>query len=144
MFGNNNMQELMAKAQEMQAAVEKSKERLSSIFVKGETEDGSIRFIMDGNRKLQEVTIRDTAILSPENSRKIEDMLMEAFNKALENANHTNDGEPLLDFFRVWAVCSFIATYRVNTKSVSVESEALKLYFSLSNALRCSGFSRLF
>jgi nucleoid-associated protein EbfC len=93
MFGNNNMQELMAKAQEMQTAVEKSKERLNSIFVKGETEDGSIRFVMDGNRKLQELTIRDTSILTPENGRKLEDLLIDAFNKALENANHINDGE---------------------------------------------------
>jgi nucleoid-associated protein EbfC len=60
MFGNNaNMQEMMAKLQEMQGAVEKSKERLNAIFVKGETADGSIRFIMDGNRKLQEITIKD-------------------------------------------------------------------------------------
>ncbi len=94
MFGNNaNMQEMMAKLQEMQGVVEKSKERLNAIFVKGETADGSIRFIMDGNRKLQEITIKDTTILTPQNSQKIEELLLEAFNKALENANNVNEGE---------------------------------------------------
>ena len=50
MFGKNNMQEMMAKLQEMQGAVSESKKRLENIYVKGETEDGNVRFVLDGNR----------------------------------------------------------------------------------------------
>ena len=52
MFGKNNMQEMMAKLQEMQGAVSESKKRLENIYVKGETDDGNIRFVLDGNRKI--------------------------------------------------------------------------------------------
>ena len=59
MFGNKNMQEMMAKMQEMQGAVEDSKKRLETICVKGEAFDGKVRFVMDGNRKLQDLFIDD-------------------------------------------------------------------------------------
>ena len=57
MFGNKSMQEMMAKMQEMQGAVEDSKKRLENICVKGESLEGKLRFVMNGNRKLQDLSI---------------------------------------------------------------------------------------
>jgi DNA-binding YbaB/EbfC family protein len=92
MFGNNNMQELMAKMQEMQVAVEDSKKKLETIFVKGESDDQRVRFIMNGNRVVSDVRI-DESLLGPEHKVALERMLEQAFNKAIENANSVNEGE---------------------------------------------------
>ena len=92
MFGNNNMQEMMAKMQEMQGAVEASKKKLESIFVKGESDDQRVRFVMNGNRHVSDVRI-DESLLGPDHKVALEKMLEQAFNKALENANSINDGE---------------------------------------------------
>lgn len=91
MFGKNNMQEMMAKLQEMQGAVSESKKRLENIYVKGETDDGNIRFVMDGNRKLKEITIKDEVLKA--DKKELIDDLVTAFNKAIENADHVNENE---------------------------------------------------
>lgn len=93
MFGNGDMGEMMAKLQEMQSAAEDSKKKLETINVQGKSPDGNIRFVMDGNRKLKEVTFIDESLLSPENKEEIEDMLVIAFNRALEEAEHINEQE---------------------------------------------------
>lgn len=92
MFGNNNMQEMMAKMQEMQVAVEASKKKLESIYVKGESDDQRVRFVMNGNRVVSDVRIDET-LLAPEHKVALERMLEQAFNKAIENANSVNEGE---------------------------------------------------
>ncbi len=91
MFGKNNMQDMMAKLQEMQGAVEVSKKRLENIYVKGETEDGNIRFVMDGNRKVKEITMDDEALNG--NKEELIESLIDAFNNAIEDANHVNENE---------------------------------------------------
>lgn len=93
MFGNGDMGEMMAKLQEMQSAAEESKKKLETINVQGKSPDGNIRFVMDGNRKLKEVTFIDETLLKPENKEEIEDMLVIAFNRALEEAEHVNEQE---------------------------------------------------
>lgn len=93
MFGNGDMGDMMAKLQQMQAAAEDTKKKLETISVQGKSPDGSIRFVMDGNRKLKEVTFIDAALLTVENKEEIEDMLVIAFNRALEEAEHVNELE---------------------------------------------------
>lgn len=95
MFGNNNenMGDMMAKLQQMQEALDDTKKRLETINIQGKTPDGNIRFVMDGNRKLKEITIINKSILSPENKEEIEDMLVVAFNRALEETNIVNEQE---------------------------------------------------
>ncbi len=93
MFGNGDMGEMMEKLQQMQSAAEESKKKLETINVQGKSPDGKIRFVMDGNRKLKEVTFIDESILNPENKEEIEDMLVIAFNRALEEAEFVNEQE---------------------------------------------------
>jgi nucleoid-associated protein EbfC len=93
MFGNGDMGDMMAKLQEMQAAAENTKKKLESINVQGKSPDGTIRFVMDGNKKLKEVTFVDDSILTADNKEEIEDMLVIAFNRALEEAEHVNELE---------------------------------------------------
>ena len=91
MFGKNNMQEMMAKLQEMQGAVSESKKRLENIYVKGETIDGNVRFVLDGNRKVKELTIKDEA-LKGDKDEFIDDLIT-AFNQAIDDADHVNENE---------------------------------------------------
>ena len=93
MFGNGDMGDMMAKLQQMQSAAEDTKKKLETINVQGKSPDGNIRFVMDGNRKLKEVTFIDESILSIDNKEEIEDMLVIAFNRALEEAEHVNESE---------------------------------------------------
>jgi DNA-binding YbaB/EbfC family protein len=92
MFGNKNMQEMMAKMQEMQGAVEDSKKRLETICVKGEAFDGKVRFVMDGNRKLQDLFI-DDEIYDAKSKDEMITALLDAFNQAIKNADHVNESE---------------------------------------------------
>ena len=77
---------MMGKLQEMKGAVDDSKKRLENIYVKGETQDGSIRFVMDWNRRLKDITITPEAM--ERDIEEIQDLLVTAFNKALEDADH--------------------------------------------------------
>ena len=92
MFGNKNMQEMMAKLQEMQGAVEDSKKRLETICVKGDAFDGKVRFVMHGNRQLQDLLIDDELYKNTSKEDMIEKLVL-AFNKAVKNADHVNEGE---------------------------------------------------
>lgn len=92
MFGNKNMQEMMAKMQEMQGAVEDSKKRLETICVKGEAFEGKVRFVMDGNRKLQDLFIDDD-VYNDKSKEEMITALLDAFNQAIKNADHVNESE---------------------------------------------------
>ena len=92
MFGNQNMQDMMAKLQEMQGAVEDSKKRLENIYVKGDGFDGKLRFIMDGNRQLKEFHL-DEDILKKSSIDEFKREIIEAFNKAIKDADHVNENE---------------------------------------------------
>ena len=92
MFGNQNMQDMMAKLQEMQGAVEDSKKRLENIYVKGDAFEGKLRFIMDGNRQLKEFHL-DEDVLKKSSVDEFKQEIIEAFNKAIKDADHVNDTE---------------------------------------------------
>ena len=92
MFGNQNMQDMMAKLQEMQGAVEDSKKRLENIYVKGDALEGKIRFVLDGNRQLKELFI-DDEIMKQTPKDEIIHNLIDAFNKAIKDADHVNENE---------------------------------------------------
>ena len=92
MFGNQNMQDMMAKLQEMQGAVEDSKKRLENIYVKGAALEGKIRFVLDGNRQLKELFIDDEIIKQTPKDEIIQN-LIDAFNKAIKDADHVNENE---------------------------------------------------
>tara|TARA_B100000424_G_C22933850_1_gene496812 strand:- start:574 stop:894 length:321 start_codon:yes stop_codon:yes gene_type:complete len=92
MFGNQNMQDMMAKLQEMQGAVEDSKKRLENIYVKGDALEGKIRFVLDGNRQLKELFI-DDEIMKQTSKEEIIQNLIDAFNKAIKDADHVNENE---------------------------------------------------
>lgn len=79
MFGD-----LMGKLQEMQQKVQEAKAQLDTISVSGETSDGRVRAVVNGNRMVQSVHIADS--LRKGDPEEMEDMLIIALNKAMESA----------------------------------------------------------
>lgn len=87
MFGGN----MMKKLQEMQQKVEETKARLNTITVTGEAGNGKISVTASGNREIKSVTINEE--LSNMDKEELEDLLIIALNKALENAEQVNESE---------------------------------------------------
>ena len=92
MFGNQNMKEMMSKLKDMKNVVEDSKKRLENIYVKGDSMNGKIRFVLDGNRKLKELFIDQDLYDNLEKDSLIE-ALVEGFNNAIKDADHVNENE---------------------------------------------------
>jgi DNA-binding YbaB/EbfC family protein len=87
MFGD-----MMGKLQEMKQKVEESKARLDTISVQGEAENGAIKVVCTGNRKVTEVKI-DPEFFANAEVDDIEELLVVAVNRALENAENVNQAE---------------------------------------------------
>ena len=74
----------MGKLQEMQQKVQEVKAQLDTVSVAGETADGRVRAVVNGNKKVLSVHIDDS--LRQADSEELEDLLIIALNKALEKA----------------------------------------------------------
>lgn len=82
MFGD-----MMGKLQEMQRAVEQSKQKLDTISVFGES--GYVKVEVSGNRRVKQVLINQ----EPADKEELEDLLIISLNKALEQADKINEAE---------------------------------------------------
>jgi len=82
MFGD-----MMGKLQEMQRAVEQSKQKLDTISVFGES--GYVKVEVSGNRRVMQVLINQEL----SDKEELEDLLIIALNKALEQADKVNEAE---------------------------------------------------
>ena len=86
MFGN-----MMERLQEMQQKTEEAKKRLENISVIGEAPAGAVIVEMTGNRKVKNVSIG--VDLKDIEKEELEDLLVIATNKALENAENVFEAE---------------------------------------------------
>jgi nucleoid-associated protein EbfC len=82
MFGD-----MMGKLQEMQRAVEQSKQKLDTISVTGES--GYVKVEVSGNRRVKTIVLNH----EPTDNEELEDLLIIALNKALEQADKVNEAE---------------------------------------------------
>lgn len=87
MFGENMMDKLMA----MQQQAESVKQNLENKLVSGDAGGGLVLIEMNGNRKLSKVEI-NTDLKSME-KEDLEDLLIVAFNRAIEKANVLQESE---------------------------------------------------
>lgn len=76
---------MFGKLAEAQKKAEEIKNRLSTITVEGEAASGDVKVVMDGNKKVKDVIIT-AGLLFPEKKEELEDYLVIAFERALENA----------------------------------------------------------
>lgn len=88
MFGD--MSEMMRKLQDAQKKVEETKKRLDSVFVDGESGNGTVIATVTANRKIVNIAIDDSILTDKE---ELEDHLIIALNNAIEKASAINDQE---------------------------------------------------
>lgn len=87
MFGKNMMEQM----QKMQANAAETKNKLNEIIVHGEAGGNLVQVEMNGNRKLTKLTIN--AELNQIEKEDLEDLLSVALNRAIEEADKTNERE---------------------------------------------------
>lgn len=80
----------MGKLQEMKQKVEETKKRLDSVSVFGEAENGAVKAEVTANRKVKSIQISESVMADKE---QLEDLLVIALNRALEQADKINEFE---------------------------------------------------
>lgn len=75
---------------QMQQKMEETKKRLDTITVTGEADSGKIKVTVTGNRMVKEISIADHTGYEKE---ELEELLVTALNRAIENADKVNDAE---------------------------------------------------
>jgi len=83
--------DMMEMLQQMKQDADNVKERLNNISVSGESAGGKIKVVCNGNRKIQAVSIDDSIRLG--DVEELEDQLIIALNRALEQAENVNQSE---------------------------------------------------
>ncbi|MAX80206.1 MAG: nucleoid-associated protein, YbaB/EbfC family [Crocinitomicaceae bacterium] len=85
------MFDMMGKISEAKKKVEETKERLNSVYVTGESGNGKIKIVATANREVKEVNIDET--LMQGDKEELEDLMILAINKAIENATNVQEAE---------------------------------------------------
>ena len=86
MFGD-----MMGKFQEMKKKVDETKNQLEMITVMGESGSGSVKITANGNKKILSITIKDEVLQGDKD--ELEDLLIVAANRAIEQAEKVYEGE---------------------------------------------------
>ncbi len=81
------MGKLLQQAQKLQAELVKAQEDLRNLRVEAVVDAGSVKVVADGQQKIIDI-ILDPGIIHPANSRVIQQLLVEAVNKALEKSKN--------------------------------------------------------
>lgn len=84
--------DLFSKLQEAQQKMQEGKQKLASITIDGEAGDGAVRVSVTGNREVKTISV-DDKLLSPERKEELEDLLVTALNRALENVEKKYEEE---------------------------------------------------
>jgi len=80
MFGD-----LLNKFQEAQQKMLEEKQKLANITFDGNSGEGAVKVSVTGNREVKTISI-DNQLLAPERKEELEDLLIIALNRALQNA----------------------------------------------------------
>ena len=81
---------MMGKLKEAQSKIEETKNRLDSVFIDEQSQDGSIKVSVTANRKIKSIEIDERLLQDKE---ELEDYLLLTLNRALERASVINEQE---------------------------------------------------
>ncbi len=88
MFGD--LMGMMGKLQEAQQKVAETKERLNTVLIDEQSNDGLFKVTITANRTIKSVSIDDSLL---EDKEQLEDYFVLVMNKAIEKASAINDAE---------------------------------------------------
>jgi len=81
---------MMGKLKETQAKVEATKERLNSVYIDEESNDGLLKVSISANREIKSLDINEALL---EDKEQLEDYLILTLNKAISRATAVNETE---------------------------------------------------
>lgn len=81
---------MFGKLAEAKQKAEEIKQRLETVTVMGEAENGAVKVIANGNRRVQDIVIDDSLLNDKE---QLQDILAVAINRAIENADKVSEAE---------------------------------------------------
>lgn len=84
--GMNNMSSMLEQAQKMQQSLMEIQDRLGQETVEGTAGNGAVKVTMTGKHEVRDIKI-SPAIVDADDVEMLEDMLVAAFNNAIETAN---------------------------------------------------------
>jgi len=87
MFGD-----LLGKFQEAQQKMLEGKQKLAEVVIDGDAGEGAVKVSVTGNGQVKTISINDQ-LLSAERKEELEDLLIIALNRALENAEKMREEE---------------------------------------------------
>lgn len=88
MFGD--LMGMMGKLKETQKKVEETKERLNSVFIDEQSNDGLLNITLTANREIKNISIDEQLLQDKE---QLEDYLVLTLNKAIAKATAVNEAE---------------------------------------------------
>lgn len=88
MFGD--LSGMMNKLKEAQQKVEETKNRLNTVLIDENSNDGKIKITLTANREIKSISI-DNSLL--QDAEELEDYLVLTLNKAIEKATKINEAE---------------------------------------------------
>ena len=86
------MFDLFGKLQEAQQKMLEGKQKLAEVVIDGDAGEGSVKVSVTGNGQVKTISINEQ-LLSAERKEELEDLLIIALNRALENAEKMREEE---------------------------------------------------
>ncbi len=88
MFGD--IMGMMDKLKETQQKIEATKNRLDTVLIDEQSQDGTLKVTLTANRTIKTIAIDDTLLADKD---QLEDYLIVVLNKAIEKATRVNEAE---------------------------------------------------
>jgi nucleoid-associated protein EbfC len=79
---NLNMQDMLAKVQELQNRMTEAQEKLRALETTVEVGAGMVRITINGKQEIRKIAI-DKSVVSPDDVELLEDLILSAVNKAI-------------------------------------------------------------
>jgi len=90
--GKKGMKDLMKQAQKMQQDLMKAQEELANKIVEGTSGGGMVKVEMNGHHQVLSLKI-DPEVVDKEDVEMLEDLIIAAFNEAMEKITKTSESE---------------------------------------------------
>lgn len=84
-MGMMDMMGMMGKVKEMQAKMQEAQDKLGDITAEGEAGAGMVKATANGKKQVLKIEI-EKDLVKPEDAEMLQDLIVAAVNKALENA----------------------------------------------------------
>ncbi len=80
-----NMQDMMARVQELQSRMAEAQQKLRELETTAEVGGGMVRVTMNGKQEVRKISI-EKSVVTPDDVELLEDLILSAVNKAIDQS----------------------------------------------------------